>query len=245
LYRLQWWRGITHVVRVTDNTQWNLSTGAWPSFSPANAWLMWQTLAADEIPGSVTPSSEIWVTKLDGNPPELVQKQAGGAAYWLDDDRLLLVTRVGQTNVFDLKLYTLSTNTTTSLLTVANLRGLTVAPGGRYVMYYAPFQDNRKESGVYLLERAPGRRPVLMPFFGSWRWRDSNSIIYIPYEPDKPMSFVLYDVVTGQSRRLTDPAAQPFEITNDDWSISPDGRYIVLWNEQDHALWLVTLTALI
>src|SRR5258708_40307354 len=99
---------------------------------------MWQNLAADENPGSITPSSEIWVSRLDGNPPELGERQAGGAAYWLDDDRLILVTRMGPKNIYGLKLYTLSTKTTTSLLTVANLRGVSIAPGARHVMYYAP-----------------------------------------------------------------------------------------------------------
>src|SRR5437763_17010107 len=99
-------------------------------------------------------------------------------------------------------------------------------------MYYAPFQDNRAESGIYLLERTPGRTPRLLPFFGSWRWRDSHSIIYIPYEPGKPMSFVEHDVVGGQSRRLSDPAKHLFEITNDDCTISPHGRYMMLMNEQ-------------
>src|SRR5258708_38235281 len=99
---------------------------------------MWQNLAADENPGSITPSSEIWVARLDGNPPELVQRQAGGAAYWLGDYRLLLVTRVGQNNIYKFKLYRLSANTKHSLLNIAVLRGVSAAPGGCIQLHCAP-----------------------------------------------------------------------------------------------------------
>jgi hypothetical protein len=80
-----------------------------------------------------------------------------------------------------------------------------------------------------------------MPFFGTWRWRDSTSVIYIPFTPGLPMSFVLYDIARQQTRPLTEPSVQPFEIANDDWEISPDGHAVVFWSATDYALWLTTL----
>jgi Tol biopolymer transport system component len=203
--------------------------------------MLWQYSTADNVPNYSPPSSEIWIARPDGTEPTLLlQKQAGGF-YWLDDDRILLVTREDKTNISDLDIYTISTKSTARLIRVMNLRNMSIAPGGRSLMYYAPFQENPSNSGIYVLESTPGATPVKMPFFGSWRWRDSNSVFYIPFTPGKPMTFAVYDITTRQNRSLTDASAEPFEIANDDWQVAPDGRAIVFWSATDSALWLATL----
>jgi hypothetical protein len=107
------------------------------------------------------------------------------------------------------------------------------------------FQDRPEDSGMYNLDlpdTAPDARPVKLPFFGSWRWQSATRLLYIPYEPGKPMTLHLYDLDTGKDRALTDPAAQPFKVLNDDWSVAPDGSAVLYWDAGDRALWLITLT---
>jgi hypothetical protein len=183
------------------------------------------------------------MARLDGTEPTLLLQKQAGSIYWLDDNRILLVTREDKTNISDLDIYTISTKTSIPLIKVMNLRNLSVAPGGHSLMYYAPFQDNPSNSAIYLLDSKPGATPMKLPFFGSWRWRDSNSVIYIPFTPGKPMSFVSYDITTRQSSLLTDPSVELFEIANDDWQIAPDGHAIVFWSATDYALWLATLVS--
>jgi Tol biopolymer transport system component len=245
-YQVSWRSNTASVLRLADKVSWSLTMNAWPSISPGGQWLLWQYSDADNVPNFATPSAEVWIARLNGGVAQLLMKQPAGALYWLDDDRFLSATREDKpdtTDVYDLSIHTISTGQNDPLTKLKNLRGLSVAPGGKSIMYYTPFLDDPHEDGIYLLATKSDAVPVKMPFFGSWRWRDSNSIILIPFDPGQPMSFVLYDVNTSQNRPLTDPKQQPFEIANDDWSVSPDGRYILFWSAKDYALWSVSLTS--
>jgi Tol biopolymer transport system component len=48
-------------------------------------------------------------------------------------------------------------------------------------------------------------------------------------------------VLSGASRPLTDPTVTSLKIANNDWAVSPDGRYVVFVNAADHNLWLLDL----
>ena len=76
-----------------------------------------------------------------------------------------------------------------------------------------------------------------MPWFGSWRWRDPNSVFYLPYEPSAAQqSLHFYDLPSGEDRALTEPS---FLAANGDWSVSPDGDQIAFWNANDLTIWLL------
>jgi hypothetical protein len=45
----------------------------------------------------------------------------------------------------------------------------------------------------------------------------------------------------GQVDPLTDPALTPFKIANDDWQVSPDGRFLSFVSALDHNIWLLKL----
>ncbi len=240
-YEVHWDSGRVTVIRVADKQSWALVTGsAWPRPSPGGKRLLWRYAPADTVPGTNPPKTDVWTSNLDGSGLSLVITQRGGSAYWLDDDRILLVRRQEQTNVAVLSVFSISTRQNQMLLTATNLRDLSISPGGQYLMYYLAFQKDPAASGTYLLETRPGATASRLPFFGGWRWRDSRSVVYIPFAPGKPMSFALYDVPTGQSHPITDAAAQPLAILNGDWSVSPDGQHVVFWNVKDLSLWVVT-----
>jgi hypothetical protein len=233
------------VVRLADGASWAaLSRGAWPRISPGSAHVLWQVRPGDDVPGGTPPLTEIWVAPIDGSDQKLLRVQAGGTVRWLDDDRILITQTAPRTQEAALSIFTLRTGKMEPLASLPFMHALTVAPGGEYLMYLLPFQNNGTGSGIYLLETKPGAAPRKMPFFGGWRWRDSRSVVYIPFEPSKdgPMRLMLYDILAGTSRRLTDPAALPFRIVNSDWAISPDGRYVVFVEAADRAIWLLTLS---
>jgi hypothetical protein len=230
-HRLKWDDTLTTVERLTDLSTFTVRSGAWPTFSPNSAWMMWQYLPSDPVPGSSVPNTEIWLAQPDGKKLQMIMQPRAGSVYWLDDDRILVLARKTNTNRSTLKIYTISTGIQTDLWEAENLRGLSVAPGGRYIMFYTPFQEEPENSAILILETQSGAQPVKLPFFGSWKWRDSNSVIYIPFTPGKPMKFVYYDVIDGESQDLTDPDEQHFSIVNDDWAVSPDGCYIVMWQK--------------
>ncbi len=236
--------GRTVVTRLSDNANWQVDTrGAWPRFSPGSGKLLWQVFPADPVPGVTPPTTEIWIANVDDqgvSGATRIATQPGGSVSWLDDDRLLFSQREGLTDVSSLTIYTLSTAQSQVLLTGKNIRGVSVAPGGKHLLYYLAFQSDPAASGVYLLETRAGATPVKQSFFGSWRWRDSSSILYIPYKPGQPMALVLRDMLTGQEKPVADES-QGFRVANDDWAVSPDGQYVVYWAVQDFALWVIEL----
>jgi hypothetical protein len=82
---------------------------------------------------------------------------------------------------------------------------------------------------------------VKLPWFGSWRWRDADSVYYIPFDPTSAkQTIAYYHIPTGTSRLITDPVKQPLQIANGDWSVSPDGRTIAFLNALDRRTWLLT-----
>jgi len=230
------------IVRLTDSNIYPIGTNeAWPQFSPGSTRLLWRVEPKDDVPGLDPPTITIFIANIDGSGRKAIRSQEGGDANWLDDDRVLFVTREGRTTISALSIYTISTGEIVPLVTEQNMYGLSIAPGGRSIMYYLAFQQDSSQNGIHLLETQPDATPKPVPFFGSWRWRDSHSVIYIPFEPGHPMRFMLYDIGTGSLRSLTDPASRSFTILNDDWSIAPDGMHIVLWGSANRSLWLVTL----
>jgi murein DD-endopeptidase MepM/ murein hydrolase activator NlpD len=241
-YVLRWRGDRAEIEEVTTGKRFQIATsGTWPSFSPSARRLLWQRFPADPVPGNAPPLTEVWVSDVDGTNRRIVSIQPGGSVYWLDDDRLLLAAKEGQTLFTRLSIYDLRTNTNLPLFRAENLRGISIAPGGAHVTFYLTFQKDPAFDGVFVLESAVGAQPVKLPFFGSWRWRDSTTLLYIPYNPGSAMALFDYNIATSQSRALTDPTQQPFKILNDEWSISPDGSKVLYWDESDRALWLITL----
>ncbi|PJF30733.1 MAG: hypothetical protein CUN51_07035 [Candidatus Thermofonsia Clade 1 bacterium] len=242
--------GRTRVVnRGTGEWREVATGGAYPQFSPNSTRLLWHRHPDDNIPGGIPPLTEVWVANVDGTGRTLLGTQQGGAVYWLDEGRLLAVEPIGRTQTFKLALWDIATRQKTPLTEVKNLRGVQVAPGGAIILFYAPFQDDPSRSGLYGMLTKAGAQPVLLPFFSSYRWRDSKTILYLRYGANAnpilstnggQMLIASYDVTTGEGRILTDPA-QPFRIANDDWHVSPDGRHVVFWNADDSALWLISL----
>jgi Tol biopolymer transport system component len=86
--------------------------------------------------------------------------------------------------------------------------------------------------------------PQKLPFFGSYRWRDSERLIYIPFDLDATEhNFYEYNVRTGQSHALF-PGGTNLIIANSDWRISPDGSKIAFVAGKDTALdgiWVLEL----
>jgi hypothetical protein len=238
-YAFRWEGARVNLVNRVDGAVTPIATGgALPSFSPDQAHILWQRFPADDIPGGIPPSTEVSIANVDGSNRRLVIVQPGGQVFWLDDDRLLLVEPIRRDDKFKLTIYTISRNSFEVMMPeVGSMRGLAVAPGGKHVLLYAPFQPDPAVSGLYLIETTPSARADKLPFFGSYRWRDSTSFFYVPYQPGAAsMQLALYDVATGPSRNVTDPAAQPFRIANDDWSVSPNGQMVLFWEASDLTL---------
>jgi hypothetical protein len=237
--------GQVYVRRVADNGEVAVPTqGNTPAISADNSYLMWTERGGNSLPGQAFTSSEIWVSNLDGSEARIILSQPGASAQWLDGSRLLLrvpdegrITNLHVTDVRD------ETGTIFTLGTWRNMRSLSVAPGGERLMFYIMWQDNPADDGIYVIDTAGGSPAQRLPLFGSWRWRDADSVFFLMFEPGNPFhTFAYYNVTTGDTHILQTPPGTEFTVMNGEWEVSADGRSIVFQNALDGNMWLLELT---
>src|SRR5262249_19227859 len=146
------------------------TSGAIPSFSPDGMHLLWHDPTTETAPGTVAVPSNIWISNVDGTERKLITKLPGGVS-WLDNDRILITVREARSLRTDFEIYTISTGQAVLLFYATSVRATSIAPGGRYLMYYQTMQQDPTANGLYVIETKSGATPQKLPFFGSWRWR--------------------------------------------------------------------------
>ena len=126
------------------------------------------------------------------------------------------------------------------------LRDAQISPGGSWIALFLTFSDDDEETenGLWVVS-ADGatRRKLDVPGFGAYRWRDDNTLLFIPMRTSAEDSMQLWavDVSTNQNWPLTNPDTLFFSISNGDWNVSPDGRQVVFVNSADQNIWLMTV----
>jgi murein DD-endopeptidase MepM/ murein hydrolase activator NlpD len=224
--------------RASDGVEWRLNTGgATPSLSSDNSWVMFARTGDVALPGEPAPRTVINVLRLDGSDARVLADAPGVGALWLDASRLLITQRTNATT--SLFLYDTSDGATSGLVTFDFLRGLSVAPGGSRIAFFLVYQQDAVRNSIYTLEMQPGAQPQRVGWFGAFRWRSADGMYYVPLAPGQPQELWYYDVVTGESVRLTDPSQVSFTIANGDWAVSPDGARIAYWEASDLTTWLL------
>jgi hypothetical protein len=168
----------------------------------------------------------VYVANTDGTDIREILSIPGLSAAWLDADRLLLQLP-GERRSTTLAVYDMRDNTQFILGTFIWLRNLTISPDGDRLMYYTPFQENPDDSAMYVLETRPNAQPQKLGWFGGWRWRDAESVYYIPFQwQDAVQTLHYYNVVSGEDVQLTTPDVTPFGVMNGEWAVSADGQRI-------------------
>lgn len=220
------------VRRLSDGTEYQIDTGgAIPAISPDNTRLLWQRSESGD-----DPATTIWVSDIDGTNAAPIANTQGLNARWLDGERLLVWQRVDITTT--LYVYNTARGDTVTLGAWDWLRGLSLAPGGGRLLFYLFNQPDPAASGVYTLETRAGASAQQLPWFGGWRWRDADSVFYVPQNNQPSHQLRYYDLLSGEDIALTDPATQPFVIAEGDWSVSADGMRVAFWNALDHTVWM-------
>lgn len=224
------------IQRVADGSEWTVETqNTLPAISAGNSHLMWEVSRNTIEPGETQPKTEIWISDVDGANARAIAAEIGGYGRWLDDSRVLVGSRQKQRTT--LAVYDTATGESFRLGTWDWLRNLSIAPGGGRIMFYVVFQDDPANDGIYVVETQAGAEPQHMPFFGAWRWRDGDSMFYVPFDPATAgQTLRYYDLVTRVDRAVVET---PFLIANGIWSAAPDGDQIVFWNADDLSLWVI------
>lgn len=226
---------------------WQVDTGGnWPEFSPDGRRIAW--VATDREGPYDQRRSDIWLANLDGsNARRIFVLYGGGLAGWFpDSERLLLL---GRNNPADeeqnLISYHPGRDETTLLASHKRIRGIELSPGGSWVVFYLDFaEDEPANRGVWLLASdGASRRKLNVPGFGAYRWRNDNTLLFIPMRASAGESMQLWavDVTTDQAAPLTDPDSLSFSISNGDWDVSPNGQTVIFVNSADQNIWAIQL----
>jgi murein DD-endopeptidase MepM/ murein hydrolase activator NlpD len=225
--------------RLADNTEWLVNTdGAFPSLNVDNTQLMWTLASEIPLPNEDQPLVEVWTAEADGSNARVFLSESGISAQWLDSTRLLVIER--EESITTIRVYDTANGIPFTLGSWEFLRSLSVAPGGSRLIFYTVYDPDPSVNGIYTIETQPEAQAQHLPWFGGWRWRDADSLFYLPLDASSPVQTLhYYDILTGEDRALTDPTSTAFTVANGDWSVSPDGSQVAFRNAQDMTLWLL------
>jgi hypothetical protein len=220
---------------------WIVQTGGTiPAISPDNERLMWIIRGGATVPGQEEPTNTIFLSDIRGAEARMLLTEDGISASWLDSTRLLLTT--SQRPFTTVEIYDVTNDNRYTLGTWYRPRGFRIAPSGNRVMFYLATQPNPSDNGIYWIDTSPGAEARHLTWFGAYRWRDANSVFYLPFNPDSEMHELwIYDLETSVSRQLTEAESQPFSIMNGQWMVNADGSRILFRNGLDRNLWFIDL----
>lgn len=221
--------------RLSDGQQWQVDTrGSNVAWSAENRQIAWNVTATEgNFDQRVT---RVLVSELGGTPRQVLTLYGGGMQGWLDSETLLLSGKSAPSQPLRrLETLNLRTGQRTVLAQANGMRGISASPNGRWIAYYVAF-DARERNGMFLLSRSGQRRTL--GWFGSYRWRDTNRLVYIALRPGvQRHSLNEYNLEAGTSRVLIELP----KVSYDQWQVSPDGEKLVMVNSVDRNLYVVGL----
>jgi len=222
--------GLAVIQRLADGQRWEIDTqGRGLRFTPDSGHVFWTTY--DEDAPRETREETMWLANLDGSDARvLLQARRTDMVDWLSADELLMTRRIPGGSDEQLFVLSLADGGQTDLFQVSpRMRGLTLGPDKRYLVYYVTFETDREKNGVWLMDlQNPDQPAQKLPFFGTYRWRDYERLIFVPFDPDAgEHNFYEYNLLTGETHSLF-PAGTGLMIANNDWQVSPDGAKIAM-----------------
>jgi Tol biopolymer transport system component len=207
------------------------NNAAYVWFSPDGRQVAWLALAPGPQPSSnVDRLVRVWVANADGSNARARGNvvRAAELAWFPDNQRLLFVGR--DTDGGNPGIYVLDINagTLTRVVEAFSPRGARLSPDGTHIVYLAALEEQPGDNGLFIVN-ADGSAKRKLPLIGGIRWvPDSRSMIILPVQTDNgPDQLVRIEATTLATTPLTDRAALPFRVAQDEWQLSPDGARIV------------------
>lgn len=238
-------KGVAVVERLADGQTWEIDTQENSlSFMPDGRHVIWTV--EDEERFSDNREETIWIANTDGSEARiLLQTRRTNVIAWLTEAMWLMTRRIPGGSDQQLFILSLANGRETELAQLPRSRGMLLSPDRRYLVYYVTFEREAAKNGLWLLDlQSPRPEPQKLPFFGAYRWRDNNRLVYVPFDPEAiEHNFYEYNVRTGRTRALF-PEGTKLIIANNEWRISPDGRQIALAAARDMELdgvWVLEL----
>jgi tricorn protease-like protein len=130
------------------------------------------------------------------------------------------------------------------LFEVEKPRSITLSPSGEWIAFIVAFEQDARRNGIWVVSTDSGFSKRLVGF-GAYRWRSDGQLLLIPLDLNAQYpSLYQVDVNTGKTWRLIDPELTSLSIANNDWSISPNGHWLLYHSSEDRNLWVMELPEL-
>ena len=241
------------LLALPGGSQWRLAqpdgSAGWPlpagtvnfRVSPDRAQVAWTE--GSRLPLQIDRRQRtVWVADVGGQSRRQLARITGGDLIgWEASGGALLVTGTpaGETSR---GIWRVGLDGPVSLLMNADRpRSLLLSPEGGWLAFLIAFSGDASVDGLWILPTAGGP-PRRLDSYGSFRWREEGSLLLIPFPAeDGRLSVLEVDASTGESETLLAPGALPGALENNEWSPSPDGRWLVYLNAAESNLWLMSL----
>lgn len=226
---------VNHVTRIQEFGKQSTATiannAAYVWFSQDGRQVAWLALAPGAQPSSnVDRLVHVWVANADGANARQIGNtvRAADLTWFPDGQRLLFVGR--DTDGGNPGIYTLdiTSSTLTRIVDAFSPRGARLSPDGGQIVYLAALEEKPEDNGLFIAN-ADGSAKRKLPLIGGVRWSpDSKSLLILPFQTDNGADqLVRIDAATLGTTPLTDRAALPFRVAQDEWQVAPDGTRIV------------------
>lgn len=239
-------RGQTVVERLADGERWTINNGGRQvSFSPDATRIAWSV--QQESGGFDVRRSDVWLANVDGTQAKRIASRFGGGIMaWLPDGKSVLLG--GKVNRADplstLSVLSLEDGSLRDIMQYERMRSPLLSRNGRWLAYLIAQARDATQDGMYVLDlQTAGAEPKRLDFFGAYRWRDGDRLLYVPIQAGAPANELWQiDAGTAETTQLIPASAEsPFKIGNGDWDVSPDGKRIIYLNARDRNIWLAQL----
>jgi Tol biopolymer transport system component len=207
------------------------NNAAYVWFSPDGRQVAWLALAPGPQPSSnVDRLVRIWVANADGSNARTRANvvRAAELTWFPDGQRLLFVGRDADGGNPGIYVLDINAGTLTRVVDAFSPRGALLSPDGNHIVYLATLEEKADDNGLFMVN-ADGSAKRKLPLIGGIRWApDSRSLVILPFQTDNgPDQLVRIDATSLAATPLTDRAALPFRVAQDEWQLSPDGARIV------------------
>lgn len=238
--------GQVYVERWTDGTRWPIqSNGRAVSFSPDMNLLAWE-YGSQSIQSPDRRQTQVWISTVRGEQShELVTIHGGAFVGWVGGSEAIIVTgRLSPTVPAGIWKIDATTGAGQLLFDVEKPESILISPSGGWLVLVVAFESDVSRNGIWVL-RTDGSYIERIPVFGAYRWRAEAQLLLMPLDLSAP-SADLYqlDLANDKVFKLIDSHVTELKLANNDWSISPSGRWLLYHSSVDRNLWILELPEL-
>jgi hypothetical protein len=218
------------------------SSGREVSISPDMRFVVWE-FGSRTIQSPDRRQSQVWIANVDGSAArELVTLHGGTFQGWLGgSDAILATGRLSPTSPAGIWKIDTSTGAAQLLFEVERARQFALSTSGEWLAFIIAFEQDTRRNGIWIL-KTDGTFTQRLQGFGAYRWRLDGQLLLMPQDLDKKYpGLYQIDMEGGRVWRLIDPETVRLDITNNDWSVSPNGKWLLFHASSDRNLWVMEL----